>query len=97
MNILNVFYIFNIPYKHISFTKSELVTKFKSGKIGSRNGEPIFNVFDGLLADIESLRSTDLEDAWIDAADLNTPEAARARIAVDVKALRDEVCAVAKV
>jgi hypothetical protein len=48
-------------------------------------------VFDGLLADIESLRNTDAQEGEWDAEDLDTPEAARARIAIDVKALREEV------
>lgn len=58
----------------------------------SRNGEPIFNVFDGLLADIESLRTTGPRDGedYSDDDVYNTPEAARARIAVDVQALREE-------
>lgn len=59
----------------------------------ARNGEPIFNVFDGLLADIESLRTGPRDGEDYNEDDVyNTPEAARARIAVDVQALREEVC-----
>ena len=82
-------FLFLIFFSFVFSLFLSILGKSKSG----RNGEPIFNVFDGLLADIESLRNTGPEASeWDDDEDVyNTPEAARARIAFDVKALRDEV------